>query len=176
MLWIFFIGSALILLSALLFLILKKSGKHRFILPSLALALVSVIALLWGGSRLLEVWGLQYRPWLRSMLIGAAGILMAVLEVTAVILCRRWEAVKGVAYGVIALACLFLLVVGGYWSLFLWAFSLEQEETGTWQGQRVVMVEENWLDLRYDYYQYRGLFVMGKRTGSSTKPWDEAGW
>lgn len=176
MLWTLFIGSALILLGALLFLILKRPGKHRIILPGLALALVSVIALLWGGSRLLEVWGLQYRPWLRSMLIGAAGILMAVLEVTAVILCRRWEAVKGAAYGVIALACMFLLVVGGYWSLFLWAFSLEQEETGIWREQKVVMAEIKWLDTRYEYYQYRGPFLMGEYAGASLKPWDEAEW
>ena len=157
-----------VLLCAAAVVIGQNQRGRKPMLLSLALC-VGCGGLLFVGPSVLRQHGLAYRCWPYQILIALFfGIAVGTILLTVVLFCRKggarlWEVWAVTLSGLVLVGtCLFACVVFA-------VFTARTEETGVWNGQKVVMVEQGG---RYRYYAYRGWIVMGEPFGTSQTRWE----
>ena len=143
---------------------------RKQLLVSLGMCLGSGV-LLFVGPSVLRQHGLTYRclPYLILIGVFLAAVVSAVVMIV-VFFCRRERARLWIIWS-ISLSGLIQLAVCLLMAFMLVAFTVRQEETGMWNGQKAVMVEQGGGP-RYQYYEYRGPIVVGGYLGASEQPWE----
>lgn len=161
---------------------LKKLVGRSYAIYLLATGTTSVLSLLilCGGDPILSAMGLQWRNWVIMTLsaLGGGGAWLFAAGLT-VFLLRRVKGTWKVRVPAVAAAAV-LVVAIGWMTLyvpFLLLFGNTPEEVVIWNGQKCVTSDVIWFDVRRDWYEYHGPFVMGKESlRSELNPLDEAGY
>ena len=145
--WLCILAAPAVLLLAAVRCLYLDRGWRRNVLALILGLLVGALLLWLGGGWVLSRFGLAWRAWLASLLLGAA-LVLAVLA-AAFTVCslvhRRHHLAEALLVDASALVFLMVIVVLGP---FLWGASLRAEERG-FPRQGV------------DYYDYRGPLVRG---------------
>ena len=135
-------------------------GWRRNVLALILGLLVGALLLWLGGGWVLSRFGLAWRAWLASLLLGAA-LVLAVLA-AAFTVCslvhRRHHLAEALLVDASALVFLMVIMVLGP---FLWGASLRAERVVVWQGQTLLEEERGFPRQGVDYYDYRGPLVRG---------------
>lgn len=154
---------ALIVLVVLWVVLLKRnSGKWRKLMFLTGIAAIILALLLFGGQWILEVFELTWRQWLRSvfaLLIWSCGLTVSVLIVWRIpgAISRRGRLLQGIAALALVAAMGLGTLFGGFW------LYRGEESVAQWNGEKIVMVEEHFLDYVCIYYEYHGPFVRGSK-------------
>ena len=155
----------LIELAALCVLTLDKlPPQRRRGLFALFFTLLGLAAVLFGGTWVLDWFGLTWRTWFRE---GLSVVLWLVGLVTGIVtvgyagrwLVQRGGIVKGVVTGLSALCLVSAMfvgtIMGGLWCLG------PGEQVVTYQGERVILGTWTWMGTSYELYEYHGPLVRG---------------
>ncbi len=123
--------------------------------------------LLFLGNLILQAIGLQWRNWvhltLASFGIGGAWFFSVGL---IVFLLRK---IKGswkvrLPAAMIAIALIVVIVILSLYVPFFLAFEAKTEAVVEWNGQKCVTSDIVWHHIQRDWYEYHGIFVMGKES------------
>ncbi len=140
------------------------SRRIRRVMWGFTLTGLTAAALLAGGGILLSQFQLRYRPWVVTLLTGAAEGAVFLLTFGVVWAFLHWPQVKIAVKAAVTVSCVYVLLVGSLYALFLFAIlASHREAVGTLQGRRVVEDASSWHHAIYSYYEYRGPLVMGPR-------------
>ena len=165
-----FCGGVPVIGAAGLFCLAKCGGRDRKYLAWTAVVFLCCLFLLLGGSALLGHFGLAWRNLpggllcLGLLLSGLLGVVLTLgcflpMEMPDLAPVLRWTVKTTLALS--AVAVLFYAVTFG--PLFS-ALAFEGDErVVTYEGQRLLESEDNWLDTVYEYYEYRGPLVRGSQ-------------
>lgn len=173
---VFFSGVGFVfLLTCLAFLVVvgfwvimvcRTSGRHRKRLLAVGLTVVGLAAVLFGGEWLLGFAELAWRQWVKTifaLLLWCSGVVVCTLLVC-------WDSAAFSKSGRVFRRCVQTLVVlcmvisMGLGTLFggAWLYG-GGESVAEWNGEKIVMVEEHFLDYICIYYEYHGPFVRGSK-------------
>ena len=158
-------AAAVLLAAALSCLLPGKAacrGKPRRTLVWVLVLLAAVLLLWLAGERILAVFGLAWRSWVRSLLTGALGLL-ALFGIFQTAECYLAQSHTDRLAGQIVVGVSVLVVTGCLVTVGLpgWFLSLHPERTVSWQGQTLLEEDSGFLDPAYSYYEYHGPLVRG---------------
>ena len=158
--WLCILAAPAVLLLAAVRCLYLDRGWRRNVLALILGLLVGALLLWLGGGWVLSRFGLAWRAWLASLLLGAA-LVLAVLA-AAFTVCslvhRQHHLAEALLVDASALVFLMVMVVLGP---FLWGASLRAERVVVWQGQTLLEEERGFPRQGVDYYDYRGPLVRG---------------
>lgn len=159
-----------VIAAAGIFCLAKCGGKDCKHLALTAAVFLACLVLLLGGSALLGHFGLAWRNLPGAMLClgllisGLLGVVLTLgcflpMEMPDLAPVLRW--VMKTALLLSAAVVLFYAITFG--PIFT-ALAFEGDErVVTYEGQRLLESEDNWLDTVYEYYEYHGPLVRGNQ-------------
>lgn len=156
----------LVVVSFWVILVCRSTGRPRKILLAVGLTVIGLAVALFGGEWLLGFAELAWRQWVKiifALLLWCGGVAVCTL-----IVCWNsaafYKSRRVVRRCVQALVGLCLVIALGLGTLFggAWLYG-GGESVAEWNGEKIVMVEEHFLDYICIYYEYHGPFVRGSK-------------
>lgn len=156
----------LVVIAFWMVLVCRSSGGRRKRLLAAGLTVIGLAAVLFGGNVFLGIFELTWRQWLKNalaFLMWCGGWVVCFLTVYWNSAAFR-KSSKIVRRCTQMLLCLCMLVAMGLGTFFggAWLYS-GGEFVAQWNGDKIVMVEEHFLDDVCIYYEYHGPFVRGSK-------------
>jgi hypothetical protein len=149
----------------------KLSKWRKFVfLWKCSLGLAIIIGIVFFAiEKSLNIYNLAFRAWLLTAVALVMGVLSAFFIIGAILI--LWKAKKQFKkynnlFAIIG--TIGILSVGGIigtYGLLIMNFesSFRPERVGYLDDKKVVIAENNWLDVSYYYFEYKNLFVRGDK-------------
>lgn len=156
----------LVVVSFWVVLVCRSSGSPRKRLLTAGLTVIGLAVVLFGGQWLLGVAELAWRQWVKNLLAflmwcgGAIVCFMTIYWNSAAF--RKSSKVLRRCTQILLAAC--MVVAMGLGTLFggAWIYG-GNESVATRGGEKIVIVEEHFLDYICIHYEYHGPFVRGAK-------------
>ena len=145
-----------------LFLVKGKLRAHMAVAVG---SFLGALALWAGGNRVLGQFGLAWRNcvvWPLALVMFCGGVWGIVCDVRCLReLLRNHEAIRLGATVLSVAAGVMILWYGGLIGAIAVGLGAGPERVVSWEGQRLVEVDESFMDILYVYYPYHGPLVRG---------------